>query len=461
MNRVVLILLHLFLLNHTLIAQEAADTLSPDVLSPDTLEQVERLDSAAIAPEDLQPEQPVNLTPDPEEPSASPAAEAVPGQELLNRPPRTDYRSFPRRDADYTHMSLEMMVAEGPLLNGDVAYELSLLGDGVDTLRLDAIDMDIELVEWDEGEASYIVEGDQLLIVLPKDVAAEQDYTLRIRYNAAPSFGVFEDHRGTIWSSGLPGSVRHWLPVADHPRSSFTTDISLIIPAGMTAVFGGVPGEESIESIDLKKVRFFTESAVPASQMRFAVGEFERDRVSAGRHQIHLYAESGLLDGVEKREILEEAYNMFRLAEQELLASYPSRVLNLVVLEDDMWETKSWGAGIVFGFHQMGNLVDQVTTGVGAQWLGVRIREERWQDSDAILMMQAWLIEKFSEYTPESRDKGDIRDQMPVEGHYASFSQDRYAAWRHFMQGEEAKRWRDRLDRSVAASVVVLPEGGV
>src|SRR5690554_327469 len=100
MNRVVLILLHLFLLNHTLIAQETADNPSPDVLSPDTLEQVESpeqvdtpervetleqvdtleqvesLDSSAIAPEDLQPEQPVNLSPDPLEPSASPSTEA-------------------------------------------------------------------------------------------------------------------------------------------------------------------------------------------------------------------------------------------------------------------------------------------------------------------------------------------------------------------------------------------------
>jgi aminopeptidase N len=243
-----------------------------------------------------------------------------------------DFEEFPELVANYTHLQLELQVTEGPEIRGDAVYQLTLLRDDIDSLKLDAVRMEIDLVEWDGESLEYRMRDNEMIILLPDDTAEGGNHSLRVQYRANPSFGIFEDHKGTIWSSGLPGTVRHWLPGMDHPRNSLTTDIAMIFPGGKNAVITGVPGESSAESVDLQRLRFHTESAIPLSSLRFAIGDFDRSQTSVGRHQIFLHSERGLLSDEQKANLLDDAFIAFRHAERTLETSYPSRVLHLVVL---------------------------------------------------------------------------------------------------------------------------------
>ncbi|MEX2574785.1 MAG: hypothetical protein WD317_10825, partial [Balneolaceae bacterium] len=370
---------------------------------------------------------------------------------------RVDFEEFPRLDADYDHLRLELEVTDDLVLRGDAAYELSLLRGNIDTLRLDAIRMDMESVEWNDEPVDYLIDDDRLLIVLPGGTTRSGTHSMRIRYSANPSFGVFRDDRGTIWSSGKPGSVRHWLPVVDHPRNSFTSDVTFIFPTGKEAVFSGVRGDESVESVDLKRVRFHADSDMPASSMRFAIGDFELSQSTSGRHQLTLYTQSGLLDDEEKQNLLETSGNAFSLAERILGTGYPSRGLNLVILADDMWESKNYGAGIVFGFKNQGNLSSQLTYGTLAQWIGIQLREERWEDPDAILLLQTWLAgQSRAPSGEESRPRSGNRIQE--EGIYRAFSPAGRADWTRFMNSPESEPFHNLLEQTGSVLLEDLPE---
>ncbi len=377
-------------------------------------------------------------------------ASAIYGQSI-------DFEEFPELVANYSHLQLELQVTDGPEIRGDAVYQLTLLRDDIDSLKLDAVRMDIELVEWDGEPLEYRMRDNEMIVLLPGDAEEGADHTLRIQYRANPSFGVFEDHNGNIWSSGLPGTVRHWLPGMDHPRNSLTTDIAMIFPGGINAVITGVPGEASAESVDLQRLRFHTESDIPLSSLRFAIGNFDRTQTTVGRHQIYLHSERGLLSDEQKANLLDDAFIAFRHAERTLGTSYPSRVLHLVVLDDDNWETKNYGAGVVFGFKGLQNLPDQIAFGVTGQWLGVQLREEQWADASALMLMQAWLHSQSDELKA-LKQKRTVRPEFRFDGIYNQFSIEQRIAWNTFIEKSEAEKFRRVLHVTAPDLINDLPE---
>lgn len=369
---------------------------------------------------------------------------------------RVDFESFPQLDANYLHLELELEVTSGPEVRADAVYQLQLSRDDIDSLKLDAVRMNIELVEWNGETVEYRMEDNQLVVMLPEAAGTNIDHSLRIRYRANPSFGLFEDEKGNIWSSGLPGSVRHWLPSMDHPRNSLTTDISLIFPAGKSAALSGVPGETSIESVDLQRVRFHSESEIPVSMLRFAIGDFDRNQTSVGRHQIYLYTARGLLSDEKRAGLLDDAYIAFRHAERTLNTNYPSRVLHVVILEDHKWETKNYGSGIVFGFSDLNNISGQVTFGVTGQWLGVQLREEQWEDANAVLLFQSWLHSRSDELLA-MKDGRPGNSEYQYEGIYNTFSSESRASWTSFFQSQESDEFSIVLASTAPTLINDLP----
>jgi len=369
---------------------------------------------------------------------------------------RVDFEEFPQLDADYTHLELELHISEGLVFQGEAFYEFMLLRNDVDSLRLDAVRMDIERVELDGESAEFRIDDDQLIVNLNGNAETGRTYSLRILYQANPLFGVFKDHKGTIWSSGLPGSVRHWLPVVDHPRNSLTTDVTLIFPAGRTAVFSGSAGDAEVESIDSQRVRFQTEAELPASSLRFAIGDFEQTQTSIGQHQIRLYSERDLLNDEEKATHLEDAYVAFRHAERTLGISYPLQTLHLIILEDDKWETKNYGAGTVFGFSNQKDLTTQISHGVIGQWAGIHVREEQWRDASAVMLLQAWLYGQSDELQ-DRRSEQPEPPEFHYESIYRSFDSQSRLGWAAFIRSHDSEIFRSSLSSTAEDLMEDLP----
>lgn len=439
-----------------------APGVSPEIPSEAPAEPEIPVDTTPEAPA-LPDDVPVDTSADTPQPAIVPPGGDDPGSDSTRRQEadpdwpaewrnRFDYEPFPRQDANYLHLRLDLQV-DSLQIRGDAEYELMMYRDGVSSLSLDAIRLDIEQVEWNGRAAAYRVDDDKLVIELPEPAGRGSRHTLRIRYSANPAFGLLR--RGDlIWSSGKPRSVRHWLPVEDHPRNSFTTDVSLIFPSRLTGVFSGTAGEEIAESVELKRVRFHNSHEIPASALRFAIGNFTVDNYTSGRYRIYLYSEEGLLSEQQSLQLMRDSVTWLRAAENVLAGSHPSGTISFVILEDDMWEWKNYGAGVVFGYLSLGDLSTQIASGITSQWLGVQIREEQWQHSEAVMLLHTWL-HHYSRQIPERSSAGENRlnPQIWHDGVYSHWSARSRRSWEEWWRQSGSAEWQN-LIREISTEMI-------
>jgi len=353
-----------------------------------------------------------------------------------------DFEPYPEMDLDFNHLNLDLMVHEDGMIEGEALYDVSFRISLVDTVRLDASRMDIQRVFWGENAADFFVQNDRLLIVSPENYSRGEKLELKIGYKILPGFGIHSGTENVMWTSLLPKSISHWVPVRDHPRVTFTTRITLNYPSGLSAIATGRTTGSEVVSVDRERSVFITESPVPASALAFAIGNFEKFQTSAGLHQINLYyPEKDMLNDVDERdELLEVAYSAFRSAEQKAGFGYPWRTVHIVILDDSRWEVKNYGAGVVFAFRNKGELKDQIQYGVTAQWVGVQIREEQWSDSDFVKLLQGWFMEyKLNETCPDS-NPGSV---------YSVFSPAVQDQRREFLNSESQELLREVIEITV------------
>ena len=347
-----------------------------------------------------------------------------------------DYALYPKLDFHISHLEAQLSVEESGVVSGKALYTLTPRISGAQKIMFDAVRLDVLEVNWNGESADFEFRDDHLIVSLQRPLSTGTSGKLEIIYSSDPKFGVHVNDRGTIWASLLPASVRHWLPVIDHPRIEFTTDIRFSFPSGNKVVMNGRTGELQIESVQKQRIRFTAENPVPASMLSFAVGDFDQTQSSIGIRQFVLSAEKGLLDSDEKSALIESAYEAFQHAERITGTGYPFRTLNLVILEDDRGETKNYAAGVVYAWTSKGDLAQQIKSGVLAQWFGVTLREEQWADADAIHLMHASLMAGL-------RNQAELKQAEPEQnGIYQTFSHSNRAAWLQTYQSRDHSEFR-------------------
>jgi len=309
-----------------------------------------------------------------------------------------DYKQYPRLDFSFGELQLNLEVnPEEGSIEGTARYNAISNIDNIDSLVLQAAHMEIREVRVNDSEVDFNLRNDSLIIAFEEPYGAGESLEVSVNYKTIPRFGVLQNDLGTMWSSLLPLSNRHWFPSLDHPRVTFKLGVSLTVPSGYQAVANGVKVDEEI--LDLNRVRFQyqTRSQVPATAVAFAVGKFDRQETSFGIKRITLNSEKGALTEVQNQELLEEAYDLLRLSEQRLGMEFPYERLHIVVLKDHFWETKTWGASTVFLYKNGGDFLAQLRRAIYAQWFGVYQREEQWSDSEATTLLQAALDVELSD----------------------------------------------------------------
>ncbi|MEX2350843.1 MAG: hypothetical protein WD529_00290 [Balneolaceae bacterium] len=371
-----------------------------------------------------------------------------------------DYSSFPRQDADFLHLDLSLAVNQQLVVGGEATYRVRLKRSGVDSLQLDATGLDLAQVEWDGAEVAYHVRDGQLVIQIPEVTDESDEGSLFLSWQGEPRFGLHRNENGTIWSSLLPGSQQHWFPLFDHPRNRFTADLTLYYPAGRTAVTGGLSADTEVESVDMQSASWSFSSPVPATSIAFAIGRFN-SWSEGGRYPVEIFAEEDISDPELSERLIEVAQQSWREAEIKTGFPFPWGEIRVVMLDDDQWETRNYGAGLVFIYPSQGNLVGQVRRGVISQWFGVQSGEEMWAEAHATLLLQAWLYgrdENVEQSDKEEREPNTLLRSEPAM--YTSYWNERMAGtlydqfsiqqlekWSEWLNSENGEDWRFSLDR--------------
>lgn len=364
-----------------------------------------------------------------------------------------DYEKYPPIDIELLHLDGEIRIDSSGLIEGDVKYNARVQKHEIEMITLDAARLSIHSVSVNDEPVEHRFEDHKLIIELGSVAARGDELNFRIVYDTNPVFGVHQNDAGTIWTSQLPKSTKHWLPVIDHPRVEFTTDIRFTHPSGFTVAASGVRGQSELLNVDEETVTFTSNQKIPATALSWATGNFDQILSTADsdsgldgvdfntllRFQneadgnIHFYFES---DGSESG-IQQAAINAYLETKNELGINYPFQDLHIVVLDDDFWETKTYAAGIMYVYKNRGGAEKQVKRGILAQWIGVMVREEQWSDSDAIIALQAILMNRL--YNSEL-----IAGENDYQ--YDIFSDEIFSRWQNHFDAEDTTAFMEHTE---------------
>jgi hypothetical protein len=362
-----------------------------------------------------------------------------------------DYEAYPPLRFEIEHLDAEISISETGSIEGDLLYTIRFRDQGVDSLILDAPGMEIARLSVKDESGNYYIDGDQLVIILEQEFEMGDRADLRIQYRTRPGFGLFQTARGTFFTSSLPRSTSHWLPVADHPRVAFTTELIFSYPSGKRLISNGRSSSSEVASVDRETTTYSANRPVSPSEINFVMGGLslkastleDRSQLSAEQRahferrsnpQIYIHSET---DHIDADRLMEKAASSYNELYHHFGIGFPYRDLHIVVLEDDFWETKAFSAGMIYLFLNRDDLDKQLATGMTGQWIGSHLRAERWSESGAV---SAWMASTLNSLFDYELETGQI------DGHFGVFNQASIDRWRYFLaETPEGERLESHL----------------
>jgi hypothetical protein len=354
-----------------------------------------------------------------------------------------DYEKHPRLDFNYNSLELDLgFQPENLRFDGAARYSIKANVSGADTVIFYAAHMDISSVSVDDNQADYMLHNDSLFVPLNQPAKRGQAYQVNIRYSGSPVFGLLKNSNGTVWTSQLPKTQRHWVPIVDNPNVTLKTTFNISVPSGFGVWATGRKTGEEVVSVDAMTYHFASEKEVPASSLSFAIGRFNHDSINSGGQQINLAVEQNMGDEVNSDQLLQSAQDYLGKISDSLGIDYPYDQLTILVMEDHAWETKSWGASTVYLYQNRGAWQPQLMRGIIAQWFGVYQREAQWSQGDAINLYQAILQQSF-----ETADSLLVIEDEPRDAGSSVYNTFGPAGWNSWQNG--LNQWQSESIREI------------
>jgi len=350
-----------------------------------------------------------------------------------------DYELYPRADIELIHLDAEIKIESDGRIEGDIMYTATLKNSFADTIFFDAASLDIQSVTLNGSVADFIVQDLKLIIIPDEPFPRDAEIQIGINYEGFPSFGIHQSATGTIWTSLLPLTTRHWLPIIDSPRTQLLTDLIITHPAGTTVASNGRKGVSEVIDTEYEQTSFSTENRVSASSLGWALfndvqtvstvtSESVRNSYSIFSRrsdpQLYVYTETGQ----NPEEFLLTAAAVYNRVIDEMDMEIPYGDLQIMILEDDFLETKQTGEGLLFVYENKGSIKAQIERGIVAMFSESVIKSPSWSDSDAARIAEAFLLSQF--------DVDLTGDEKRTFDPYNIYSAQNGLKWQHFLTQE-------------------------
>ncbi len=190
------------------------------------------------------------------------------------------------RPFDITHLALDLRLdLPKKQVLGSATLSVQRVSGRADIFELDAVGFAIHGVELDDGaglaDAVYDYDGDMLRINIPRDLTKVD---VRISYTATPERGLYflapdsevPDRAEQVWSQCQDEDGRYWFPCHDKPHVKMTTELRVVVPAGMTALSNGdLIFHDTPQTGDSWVYHFKLDKPHPSYLITLAVGRFD------------------------------------------------------------------------------------------------------------------------------------------------------------------------------------------
>lgn len=145
------------------------------------------------------------------------------------------------------HMKLTIVPDfDNHAITGSLTLKITALQD-TNCIDLDAAELQIKSVSTAIHNLEFRMLEDKLKIKLGKMLKEEETIELVISYSSRPRKGFYfitpdkhyPNKQAEAWTQGETTEAKYWFPCLDHPQVKFSSEISVMVPIGYTAISNG------------------------------------------------------------------------------------------------------------------------------------------------------------------------------------------------------------------------------
>jgi len=255
------------------------------------------------------------------------------------------------------------------VFNAKAIYTMRVNRNDVLSFSMHQADLRIRSVKVGEREVPVIVTDDSLRIGLRESFPKGTDFQLIIDYQASINSALFISENSMYWSSGFRSNIRSLLPIIDHPRIAFKTQITALHPSEFQFVANGAMKSRNRINDTRTSTSFLNRSAIPVSGIRVVLGRFNVEETQVGVIPIRLYISSADSNSARNLAITRRIQSEIIRISKATRKPYALDAFHAVLLPDSYGQVWGDGAGIGYLFEDYGNLDDQLKLVVASQWL--------------------------------------------------------------------------------------------
>ncbi|MGA9239946.1 M1 family metallopeptidase, partial [Robiginitalea sp.] len=223
-------------------------------------------------------------------------------------------------------------------LTGEVTYQFETFS-GLDSIVLDAHNMEFERVMLNDQPLAYRSDKGQLRIQGPK---TKGNHRLQISYKAFPKQTVYfigwkDDIEGNeqIWTQGQGKNSSHWVPVIDDMQEKMVFDLSILVDSTYEVIANGAL-RRTEDAGRLRKWDFDMTQPMSSYLLAFAIGRYEYlDRPAPSGVPLKLYYPQGEQDRAHWTYLYTE--EIFDFLETEIGVPYPWKDYKQVPVSDFLY----------------------------------------------------------------------------------------------------------------------------
>ncbi|MDP8011211.1 MAG: M1 family aminopeptidase [Thermoplasmata archaeon] len=169
-----------------------------------------------------------------------------------------EYRSFPfpdykkkyERDRQFKQIHIKAEIFPNFEKKEFSAIEeifLEAIYADLDEIGLDAKEIEIKKLYFNEKEITYNYDGEIIKIIFSQKVRKGEKFSIKIEYKSKPVRGIFfiapdENYPNKpyqLWTQGEDEDTRYWLPSYDYPNERTTTEMVVHVPLNYYVVSNG------------------------------------------------------------------------------------------------------------------------------------------------------------------------------------------------------------------------------
>ncbi len=300
--------------------------------------------------------------------------------------------------------AIEWNVTVEPTLDGftsTASYQLRSNRDNVQAIALAQRDLIVESVSQGGEELPFVLTSDSIRFTLREPVGRGADIKVSIAYRAYPTYGFFMDPSALVWTSGLHGVVPGLLPIIEHPRVRFRTDVTVTHPSIIQVVANGGYVSRTVLNVNEARTVFRSRTPITSSSLRLAFGMMQSSEVRVGSIPVRMYVgdNTRLTDG--GKALLALAAAEIHRVSAQIRSPFPFEGMNFLVAPSSYGETWGDAAGFAVLFDDLGGLENQVRIAVASQWLRQALQT---MEPDVAYALTAYTLQLARLDTPTSID---------------------------------------------------------